>query len=385
MAVLAAFAFASPRPATHAGQTVNAPAQHQSVVVNIEVPVRVLKKDAFVGGLALQDFEVYEDGVRQSIEAVYLIKDKRILREEKAVASAPPPPQSARHFVLYLDLNEYLPRIGTALDFFFTEVIKPGDTLNVVTPAKSYRFKSEALSRFSGQQIADNLKAKLRVDVQFGNSQYRNLMKDFYSLEQTEFPPEQADLKEQMLFDIAAQIRDLTEITEKNIAGFAETLKSLDGDRHVFLFLQKDVLPEHAFEAEKQAELIKPVGFDVEKIARIFSDASITVHFLYITKKPDFAVDTSSVGRPSLAFSQQDVSADIYASFKEIARSTGGLTESTANPHSALRHAAEASSHYYLLYYKPNAYRADGGFRKIEVRVKEKGLQVFHRAGYIAD
>jgi hypothetical protein len=28
---------------------------------------------------------------------------------------------------------------------------------------------------------------------------------------------------------------------------------------------------------------------------------------------------------------------------------------------------------------------SDGGFRKIEVRVKDKGLKVIHRAGYIAD
>ena len=64
--------------------------QHESVVINIEVPVRVLRKDAFVDGLTLADFEVFENGVRQPVEAVYLIKDKKVLREEKAAGSEPP-------------------------------------------------------------------------------------------------------------------------------------------------------------------------------------------------------------------------------------------------------------------------------------------------------
>jgi hypothetical protein len=68
-----------------------------------------------------------------------------------------------------------------------------------------------------------------------------------------------------------------------------------------------------------------------------------------------------------------------------MAAATGGLSESTANPGFAMRQAAQASGNYYLLYYRPLAYRADGGFRKIEVKVKGDGLRVFHRSGYIAD
>ena len=49
------------------------PQRHESVVVNIEVPVRVLRKDAFVDGLTLADFEVFENGVSQKVEAVYLM------------------------------------------------------------------------------------------------------------------------------------------------------------------------------------------------------------------------------------------------------------------------------------------------------------------------
>ena len=367
------------------GQDASPPRQHESVVINIEVPLRVLKNDAFVDGLTLADFEVFENGVRQKIEAVYLIKDRKILREEKAAGAAAQRPRNVRHYVLYFDLKEYLPKVGDALDYFFDKVLATEDSLFVVTPVKSYRFRSEFLARTPRRQVSDRLKSILRTDIQLGNTPYRRLMTDFYQLEDEEYPPELADLKETMLFDLATQMRDLTEVTEPRVMGFADALKSLDGEKHVFLIFQRDVLPGHEFADDRQSQLIKPVSFDVEKIKRYFSDASITIHCLYITKTPAFALHpmkpTGSIRESRL----QDLSADIYASFKEMAAATGGLTENTTNPNFALRQAAEASSNYYLLYYRPLAYRADGRFQKIEIRVKGEGLKVTHRLGYIAN
>jgi hypothetical protein len=371
--------------ASFAAQTMNPPQQHESVVVNIEVPVRVTKKNVFVDGLTLADFAVFENGAPQPIEAVYLIKDKQLLREERAAGTAPPRPRNVRNYVLSFDLKEYLPKVGDALDFFFSDVLGPEDTLFVVTPAKTYRFKSEALAFVPRRQMADKLKDKLRKDILDGNSAYRTLMRDFYQLEEDEYPPELAEVKENQLFDLVKQIRDLTEVTEGQVMRFADSLKSLEGEKHVFLVVQKDVFPEHEFTDDKQSELIKPAVFDVDKVKRYFSDASITVHFLYINKTPAFAVNPWLQGRSVRASRLQDLSENLYTSFNEMAIATGGLVESTSNPNFALRQAAEASSNYYLLYYRPVDYRADGRFQKIEIRVKGEGLKVTHRLGYIAD
>ncbi|MCJ7582847.1 MAG: hypothetical protein MUP98_20210, partial [Candidatus Aminicenantes bacterium] len=46
--------------------------QHESIAINIEVPVRVYDKDTFVSDLAIDDFELYENGILQTIDAVYL-------------------------------------------------------------------------------------------------------------------------------------------------------------------------------------------------------------------------------------------------------------------------------------------------------------------------
>jgi hypothetical protein len=50
-----------------------------------------------------------------------------------------------------------------------------------------------------------------------------------------------------------------------------------------------------------------------------------------------------------------------------------------------MRSAVAASENYYLLYYTPRDYRADGSFRSIKVRVKGADYRTSHRQGYIAD
>ena len=48
--------------------------QHEVTTLNIEVPVRVFAEGRFVDDLTIRDFEVYEDGKPQKIEAVYLVR-----------------------------------------------------------------------------------------------------------------------------------------------------------------------------------------------------------------------------------------------------------------------------------------------------------------------
>jgi hypothetical protein len=58
---------------------------------------------------------------------------------------------------------------------------------------------------------------------------------------------------------------------------------------------------------------------------------------------------------------------------------------STANLDAAMKSAVAASENYYLLYYAPRDYKADGTFRSLEVRVKGADYRTSHRQGYIAD
>ena len=182
------------------------------------------------------------------------------------------------------------------------------------------------------------------------------------------------------------QLRDLN---EKKISAFADYVKNLPGQKFVFLFYQRELLPypEVPFESyeylELMGELSTLVPQDIENIKQRFSDSSIAIHFLYITKpQREIAADYNSRQAGVL---WEDISAGIFSTFLEMAQSTGGLTESSANIAFTLEKAAAASENYYLLYYSPKNYRADGRFRKIKVKVKGQDCRVTHRAGYYAD
>jgi len=67
-----------------------------------------------------------------------------------------------------------------------------------------------------------------------------------------------------------------------------------------------------------------------------------------------------------------------------VARATGGIVDSSGNAAAAFARAINASENYYLIYYKPKKYTADGSFHELKVKVTTGSYQVAHRAGYWA-
>lgn len=66
-----------------------------------------------------------------------------------------------------------------------------------------------------------------------------------------------------------------------------------------------------------------------------------------------------------------------------IAAETGGrFYKDTNNLRPVLKEMADMTSRYYVLGVQPRESRPDGGFRKLKVRVRPKGLRVSHRPGF---
>ncbi len=355
--------------------------QHDVTVTNIGVPVRVFSGDRFIDNLTINDFEVYEEGKPQKIEAVYLVKKARIEKKEEPGTKFSP--EVSRHFVLAFELQEYLPKVGEALDYFFESVIVPGDTVNIVTPARSYKLKGEALTRLPREKVAAQLKDKLRADVELANSEYRSLMKHLEDIFVFDVEP---DLKALMYLDAARKLRDFKSIDLKRLGEFADYLKNIKGQKHVFFFYQKELIPVlPGLDDFSLAELRKDASLDTALIRQTFSDSSISVNFLFVTNKPGLH-DDLNVGRMGpLHVQLLDQSDTVFSAFRQVSNATGGISDSSANPAASFRKAAEASENYYLIYYSPRDYRADGKFREIKVKVKDKDYTVTHRAGYFAN
>ena len=365
---------------------------HETLVINIEVPVRVFKSGEFVDNLTIDDFEVYEDGILQQIEAVYLIKKKAIeRREEKGRFD----PKTSRNFVLLFSIQDYLPKIEKAMDFFFDNVLLPGDNLTVFTPMKVYNFKSESLELMPKKEIVKQLKGKIKKDTRMGNIEYKSILRDLRDLMSA---PGEETLQICQIY--LARLEDIRQVSEEQLLGFAEFLKAKEGQKNVFLFYQKELLPQinpselvqlMSLEQDKQHFLFqlsdlfmqyrRDIAFDVDRIKQVFSDSSISVHFLYITKLPTMNLD----GRPTSAITWREQSEDIYSAFSEMAEATGGLSDSSWNAADVFQKAVEASENYYLVYYTPKNYKRDGSFRNIQIKVKNKNYRITHRAGYFAN
>lgn len=366
---------------------------HDVSVINIEIPVRVFKGSTFVDNLTLKDFEVYEDGKLQKIEAVYLIKKASIRKEEGKKKFAP---QVSRHFVLLFQISEYLPKVGDAIDYFFKNIILPGDTLTVITPMKTYTFKSKALEALPREKITEQLIGKLIKDSRLGSAEYRNIVKD---LEESVIGGIDPDYYRQTL----QRLEDLRYVDEKKFLEFADFLKVKEGQKHVFFFYQKEVLPQidlsnliqlmslQQDDVQSTALLSdlftfykRDITFNVDRIKQVFADSSISVHFLFITKAPSWTGMGGMYLKPSgLRYAEK--SEDIYSAFREVAQATGGLVESSANAAFSFEKAVDASENYYLIYYSPENYGKDGKFKEIKVKVKKENYRILHRTGYFAN
>jgi len=389
--------------------------QEESVVINVEVPTRIFDGDTFVDTLTIDDFELYEDGKLQKIEAVYLIKKKSIERREENRRFNP---MTSRQFFLWFQISEYMPRIREAIEHFFANVFIPGDSLVVVTPLKAYNLRAEALALRSVEEITEQLCGIIREDTVSGNLEYRAQLRDLNEIVRLmeakageREDPAQAFTDEvladfsvfntgsleeivQMYTIVMKNLESLRKMDEQMLLDYAEYLKNKEGQKHIFLFYQREFLPrvdantltEYLAQYQDQPALQfelsnlfetynRDVPIDVERVKQAFADSSLAIHFMFLMNTADLT--------PGLQL--QERSEDIYGVFKQMADATGGVSESSGNPGWAFKRIADAFENYYLLYYSPQNYVGDGKFREIRVRIKNANYRITHRAGYIAN
>ena len=389
--------------------------QESSLVVNVEVPVRVFRGGEFVADLSINDFELLEDGVPQRIEAAYLINKRAITRREEEANKFLP--QTSRNFYLFFEISDYLPKIDEALDYFIHEVIVPGDNIVVVTPVKTYRMTREALQAKSKAEILRQFKALLHRDALTGAAEYRNAIQEMEmlakSMSQTMASQSLAgenfmqldeystgvmagrsiDEQLQIYANLLYNLEDIRWVDQSRLIEFSDYLKNQEGQKYVYLFYQKEFIPRidsrilnqymDLFQDRPDIQQTvaglfefyhRQITFNVDEIKRAFADSSISSHFLFI----------SSPKKEIIGVQMEESSDDVFSAFYQIASSAGGFIDSSANPASLMRSAVEASENYYLLYYTPQSTARDGKFREIRVRVKDRNVRVVHRVGYFA-
>jgi VWFA-related protein len=381
--------------------------QHAVTVRNIEVPVRVFMDKQFVDNLTIDDFEIYENGIPQKIEALYLANKNSIARQEELKAFSP---QTARHYFLLFQIIEYNPKLEESIDYFFKNVLLPQDTLTLMTPQKSYHLSSEALQRKKRADISKEMLKILRKDTKISSSAYRSSMNSLRGLvnsisgasSMTSFDGttdlDQGASSLGMLLrryrNNLNKLEDLRMVDQNVFIQFATKVKSMPGQKHLFFFYEREFRPElsttvvNNLVANYQGEpsvlgdiqdlfqfYQRHERVNQEKISHAFSDASICFNFLFVDRQE----------RSAGGITMREQSEDFYGAFKETALATGGVVDSSRNPSAAFQTALAAGENYYLLYYSPTNYTSDGSYKKIEIKVKNPEFKVTFRQGYIAN
>ena len=383
----------------------------ESLVVNIEVPVRVYNGGLFVDDLTIDDFKIYEDGKSQRIQAVYLVNERNIARKDERKRFSP---NTNRNFYLFFEIAEYDPRIREAIEYFLNNVIYPGDELMVISPTSSYRLRSKALELKSRDEIVNQLIGILRKDALLGSAEYRNMLKELTelaaslaaSLEQRDsfftkedpsivsthdWAPGEKLLRYEYLI---GRVEEMRYVSQEKMVDFAKLLKDETGQKYVFLFYQNEYIPQidpkiltqymSLYQDRPNIEMTisgimdfykREISFDVEKVKEVYADQSIAIHFLFMSR--DFEII------PGVIF--QERSEDVFSAFREMADATGGYIESSMRADWLMKRAVEASKQYYLVYYSPENYTRDGKFKNIRVEIPGKNFRISHRKGYIAD
>ncbi len=370
----------------------------------VPIMVRVFDGDRFVSGLTLKDFEIEEAGMTVSPQALFLLKKGTIERQEGQTG---PPPDVSRKLVLLFQMTEYHNKIPEALDFLFRTELLPADTLEIETPMRSYALSRTALAAKSRAALARELSEIVRKDIVQGGMAYNSALRDLKravrliggvgrtGLGDTEGEVDDGTSLEQQLMQYGEHLQrmeTLRAVDENRLVAFARRMKSLKGQKQVFLVYQREFRPEISPQTldmlvmgnQERPDILaalqslfsmyqRPINVDRESVVQAFADSGMDFHFLFMNRQPE---------RVS-GITMREQSEDVYKMLSSAAEATGGDTDTSQNPAASLATALRATERSYLLLYSPSTAAPPGAFIGLKVRVKGRDYRVMHRSGYL--
>ena len=372
----------------------------------VQTSVRVFDQGRFVDSLGAADLEVLENGIPQNILGFSLFDRGRMIRSEGDPALAP---KAGRHFTVYFQMTDFDPKLEEAFKFLFTDILTENDSLTLVTPMKPYFLTPQAFKMKSKDALARETLKLVRKDILEGASDYRSLLNDLKRIAraiggnssrsgdiESEGDPSANDYGLEFLLPrykhAMTKMENLRFTDESKFLAVAEELRQATEPAQVIFFYQREFRPEinpntlsllmlsNQDRPDIQAGLAevfqfyrRELNFNVDRIGKAMADAGAPFYALFLNRQ------AKSVA--GLIMTEQ--SEDMYKLFSEITRTTGGFLETADNPTASLRKTAQWGNPTYFLSYIPPT-SADGSYRTITVRVKDKPYTVVHRQGYFA-
>ena len=271
---------------------------------------------------------------------------------------------SPRNVVVFFQFQENTNGVEDAVKYIFNEMLGPNDQLIIQSPARVYGFSKATLAKPKSELIA-MMQEKLRSDISRAAQDYKQVIKDLQvatnNIEANAGSTSQ-DVDSSMgggqastvdmrnLFMNYRQalnnLNVLRKVNEATLRQLAGAFRGQAGENHIVILFEREFrpipnretlnvlrdVPLFAFQSNElfsSDNLKEP--FDTAALVEFFKQVPLTQHFIYITSK-----NSSTSGN------QFENSGDVYGAFSKVAKATGGVCESLAEPKAGLKAVAKA-------------------------------------------
>jgi VWFA-related protein len=409
------------------------PGPFRTGVTMVPIDVRVLAEHGYpVTDLTLDDFSIYEDGVRQEIRhflRLQLVADTPtpILRplQARALAADVPAAPSRRVFLIVMGRGRQdgPVKVLDALLEFIDRRLLPQDQVAVLAYNRAMAFTTahedvaRVLSRYQDQHTeieallaqrlsgltglyAENVSPSIqrRIDAVFGllggplgetaeadatlaaiEADLRrtgdNLQRAAIVSDRNEGLPDltarlTADLVDMSFDDYVA--RSVTsEIDVSNIIKGIEYLRYIEGEKHLLYITHSGF---GLFSADEE-----------DSLAARAADARVVIDAIHTSGVVGAPKATSQAMYALPTASQVFTQTFSVRGMRAVADRTGGQAWAFQAGDHALTRLDRATRFQYLLGYVPSNAEWDGEYRKITVEVNRRRVKVLHRHGYFAN
>lgn len=390
-------------------------------------------KNRVVTDLAADDFVILEDGVEQAID-IFQFREPEPGAEAKTQAAAASDSQGAalpaaareggqiglrRNLIVFLldyATTEYTNQklVQEACEKYIKGNLKPNDYAAVFALGSSFHFLQDftnnrdlLLAALTGREVSGNaLAAKTSnpspAGVDTADSQVEPITASGSAAAGAAAQAagsSQADLMlaqriQQLYYTMSSYLgKREAQAVLSAIQAIANGVEHIEGRKTLLLFSQGFVV-NGDIERELQRTIssanranLAIYGMDSEGLATRALSSSLRPSGELSSISASTGRDRiKATGGESLFDRARQVGSDVRDSaLRYIAAATGGFTiRNTNDLHLSLERVDQDIRSYYLLGYRPAHIEYDGEFRKIEVRVKKKGLSVRARSGYLA-
>ena len=370
------------------------PAVTFKVEVNyVEVDAAVFDRQKPVLGLKRDDFEIFEDGVRQEISAFTQVNipidrpepapiQAKTVIEPDVVSNAKP--FDGRLYVIILDDKQTqafrAPLVKRAAEQFVSRYMAANDLAAVL---------STSGQSASTQEFTSNKRLLLRAIDKFMGIKLRS---------ETEERLDQYQRQQGIPGNTSTRIEDPIDmqrgydarISLETLSKISDWVGSIRGRRKAIVYFSEGIDYNIYDFNKREATTIQERMRDVIAAATRSNVSIYSIDPRGLTSLADESINVSGgfPDDPSLNLSLQSFQDSLRISqdsLRSLSEETGGFAAVNQNDFSgAFQRVVQDNSSYYVLGYYPKNERRDGRFRRIEVKVKPPGLEVRSRRGYTA-